>query len=437
DDVPLRHPAVIPDSNAPLHHPAIIPDDVSAQYAARTVDMPPLVIPDAPPLPPLPVLAPHAPSPTAQRQRLSLDDLSLPPPPLRMPISQGDSEPIELEVLGDISIPAPPRAPDFSEGAFATAEELVIAPDVQPGETRFSNIPRARGGLSLDLTELELEPRRLAAPPSEPAQEEPGETTVAELSKLPLFPLFAELPRQALGQLVRGAEVLEFEDGEAVVRKGEESDALYGIVDGSVAIIAEQNLQITLAEGDVFGEACLLPGERRHADVIVVGHLTVLKIGRDLLNQMLTLYPQLAEILLELLTRRLLGNLLQSSPLFLEFDAHGRQELAGLFEIRRAPQGIVLAEAGKRVDGLYINLTGGLEITYADGRPFEHMRAGTMFGHEGMITRQPSQIGVRALSNMIILRLPAEAFNTLVMQYPAILAKLSELSVDPVAKVCF
>jgi hypothetical protein len=69
--------------------------------------------------------------------------------------------------------------------------------------------------------------------------------------------------------------------------------------------------------------------------------------------------------LLELLTRRLLGNLLQSSPLFQEFDAHSRQELAQLFEIRRAPRGMVLAEIGKVMDGLYINLTGTLEVHLA------------------------------------------------------------------------
>jgi CRP-like cAMP-binding protein len=150
---------------------------------------------------------------------------------------------------------------------------------------------------------------------------------------------------------------------------------------------------------------------------------------------MLSAYPRLAEVLLELLTRRLLGNLLQSSPLFHEFDARGRQELAQLFEIRRAPKGMVLAESGKIMDGLYINLTGTLEVSYADGRATEQHEPGTMFGQSSLLTKDASDIGVRTLANMLVLRLPARAFHTIAMQYPHMLAHISDLSGSSVAKI--
>jgi CRP-like cAMP-binding protein len=177
-----------------------------------------------------------------------------------------------------------------------------------------------------------------------------------------------------------------------------------------------------------------LPGERRHADVEVASHLVALKVPRELLNRLIGAHPPLAEVLLELLTRRLLGNLLQASPLFQEFDAAGRQELAKKFEIRRAAIGMKLAEIGKVGDGLYINLTGNLKVTDAAGQAVMH-EPGSMFGQASLLTYEASPIQVEAMANMVLLRMPSEAFHTIAMQYPAILAHVSELG--PVAKVSF
>jgi CRP-like cAMP-binding protein len=229
--------------------------------------------------------------------------------------------------------------------------------------------------------------------------------------------------------------LLELTEGQFVMRKGDTADALFGIVEGSVDVIVPgQVSKMTLAEGDVFGESCLLAGEKRHADVVVRGHLLALRIPRHVINQMLASYPRLAEILLELLTRRLLGNLLAASPLFQEFDARGRQQLAQMFEIRRAPRGMMLAEAGKQMDGLYISLTGMLEVHYGDGRT-EHHEPGTMLGQACLLTHEPSDISVLTMTNMLVLRLPAQTFHAIVMQYPGMLAHISDLAASSVAKV--
>ena len=220
------------------------------------------------------------------------------------------------------------------------------------------------------------------------------------------------------------------------MRRGEPADALYGIVEGSVDIVAAGlGTHTTLAEGDVFGESALLASEKRYADIVVRGHLVALKIPRKVFSVIAGRHPLLAEVLLELLTRRLLGNLLQSSPLFQEFDARGRQELAHKFEIRRAPRGTVLAAQGKAMDGLYVNLTGAIEVEYGDGRPVERHESGTMFGQNSLLTNEPSDVTVRARDNMLVLRLPSPAFHSIAMQYPGILAHVSELASSSVAKI--
>jgi CRP-like cAMP-binding protein len=422
DDAPA-HPALAPEDDDDARHPAVLPEDARALLAAdeRVRGDARVRGGDA------------APARGGARVRAALkrqvedDDLSSAPPaaaraPRDAQARRGD----------ELRVPGPPRLPEFSERVLELAEELTIAPDVRPNETRFSNAPPARA-ITLDLTELELEPRK-PAPPAESIR--PAPPTARSLSQLPLFPLFAEVPQQALIDMVKGAEVLELGDGAVVMRRGEPADALFGIVEGSVDVVVPgQQTKMTLAEGDVFGEACLIAGEKRHADAIVRSHLLALKIPRQVFNQIVASYPRLAEVLLELLTRRLLGNLLQSSPLFQEFDARGRQELVHRFEVRRAPRNTTLAQIGKMMDGLYINLTGTLEVLYADGRPGEVHESGTMFGQGSLLTHEPSDVTIRSMGNMLLLRLPVSSFQTIAMQYPGLLAHISELTGTSVAKI--
>lgn len=399
---PLRHPLVIEDGGAPL----VSPPGVERESAP-------------------PVERDSAPGNV-------FGELSLPPArPLRI------GEPVEGESAHDafdasLSLPAPPRLPTAYEVVLDQADELISAPDRRPNETRFSDAPKRRS-VEIDITDLELEDRRSV---TRDDMERPDPPSAPSLSQLPLFPLFAEMPKELLQELVTRAQVITLADGEYVVRTGEPANALYGIVDGSVqVIVVGQHLKVTLAEGDVFGEACLLPGERRHADVIVQGRLVALRIPRDVLQQLIREHPRLAEVMLELLTRRLLGNLLQSSPLFQEFDAAGRRELIRRIEIRRAPRGTLLAEAGKVMDGLYISLTGTMEVSNDDGTDRTLHGPGSMFGQHSLVGDDPSPVNVRAMNHMVVLRLPAAAFSALAMQYPGILVHVADMRDSGVADV--
>ena len=359
-----------------------------------------------------------------RRRPVTLDKLSLPPPVRALNAPEKKSA----------ALPPAARVPDVAQiygEALGGVDELVADPSAPANETRFSNAPPRRG-ISVSFTEAELEPRQVV-PEIESQRPEPPSAT--KLSKLPLFPLFAEVPKDALAEMIAQTDLIELNHGDFVMRKGDPGDALYGIVEGSVGVIVPgQQQRLTLAEGDVFGESCLLQDEKRHADVVVQGKLVALRVSRDVLTQLLGKHPKLAEVLLELLTRRLLGNLLQSAPLFQEFDASGRRELASLFEIRRAPAGTMLAVVGKRMDGLYISLTGMLAVNQP-GAPERVAPPGSMFGQSTLLSNAPSQVDIRARVHMVVLRLPAGAFTQVAMQYPTILARLAELSTSEVVKI--
>ena len=314
-----------------------------------------------------------------------------------------------------------------------SAELLEAAPDAAAGEVRFSNAPPRRT-LEIDITEIELAEREAetnggGAEPAESRDEAERQAC------LPLLPLFAEAPPAALVQLAQQSDLVQIEDGELVVGRGEAADALYGIVEGGVRVIVPglaPAAQPRLSAGDIFGEACLLGNEPRRADVRAQGTLTALRIPKHTLNQLVRLHPELSDVLFEMLTRRLLANLLHTSRLFAELAPAERRAVAAEFELRRARAGTELMITGKRSDALYITLTGTVEVVTPDGVPRTEC-AGMMFGHASMLAGSLCEAGVRTLDTLLVLRLPYKAFSRMAMQYPAILMRLSEL--PPVARV--
>lgn len=321
---------------------------------------------------------------------------------------------------------------ELRTGGLASAELLELDPTAPADEVRFSNAPEAAHLDGELLSELDVAARD-AVPRLESMRPQP--ISAQTLAKLPLFPLFAELPKATLSRMVARSELLELGHGALVVQSGAKGDALYGIVEGGVVLaVPGQAFQLTLAEGDVFGESCLLEDEKSQADAFVTGRLLALRVPRSVLLESIEEYPPLSGLLLELLTRRLLGNLLQVSPLFQDFDARGKVELARSFEVRRAAAGTMLAVVGKKMDALYIALTGSLRVNQP-GAPERIAPAGSMFGQSTILMQEPSQVDVIACVDLILLRLPHAQFTRLAMEHPTILARLAELSTSEVVRV--
>ena len=353
-----------------------------------------------------------------------------------------------------------PEGVRVADVAPATAEladaAVVLEPDASApaNEVRFSAPPPSRRTLELDITEIELE-EALHEADGDPEPSHAQRSEVERQACLPLLPLLAEAPPDALQRLARESELVRVEDGAVIVRLGDPADALFGIVDGAVRVCvpglpAEERPR--LDAGDIFGEACLLGNEARRADVVAEGALTALRIPKQTLTELVRAHRGVGDVLFEMLTRRLLANLLRTSRLFSELGAHERREIAGEFELRRAragrgreprrralqpaarqrPAGCPLVVAGKQSDALYITLTGHVEVART-GEQAQIAGAGLMFGHASMLEGSPSALDVCTLDTLLVLRLPRQAFARVAMQYPAMLMRLAEL--DPIAHV--
>jgi CRP-like cAMP-binding protein len=117
--------------------------------------------------------------------------------------------------------------------------------------------------------------------------------------------LFRELSEAALDGLADGSRMYRFAPGEAAVRTGETSMALYLVATGE-AVVEQGGREIgTLRAGDFFGETAFLSGVPRTATVRAADSpIEVVEIDESCLRPLLEDHEELADHLAEKMAAR-------------------------------------------------------------------------------------------------------------------------------------
>jgi CRP-like cAMP-binding protein len=334
--------------------------------------------------------------------------------------------------------PAPPplpakRVPPPPVPVAVRPVPLERAEDSSIDEVRFTDSEPST--LDIMLTDLEdldvIESVDLVVSERLP---EPREPSMDRLGAMATFRLFAGLSREALLDLAEAAELVELIPGAMMMVRNEPAFALYAIIDGVARVTVRGSPEIRLGEGDIVGEGCLLDEGERQADVRAETPLMALRIEKKKLDAVTHRHPAIGDALFQLLARRLVMNLMHASPLFTSFEPRVRLELAQMFEVRRAAPGTVLAERGKRSDGLYVLLSGNVSAKASDSgeaRDETRIARGSAFGHASLVGAVGADVTVKAATEAVLLRLPASKFSALAATYPPVLAILAENADEP------
>jgi CRP-like cAMP-binding protein len=355
------------------------------------------------------------------------------PPPLPSALAEPPKLVVKPPPLPSGTAPKPARVGPPPLPKVARPAPMERAEDTAVDEVRFVDAPDA----SVEIMLVDFDPSQTVR-----IEDDDGPDTVQHAlptdekpppydaySAMASFRLFASLSREALLALAEATELVEFVPGALLIVRDERAFALYAIVSGSAKVIVPGSPEIHLGEGDVFGEASLLDEGTRQADVRAETPLMTLRVQKQALDDVTKAYPEVEDALFDLLARRLITNLMHSSPLFAPFESSVKLELGQKFEVRRAAAGTVIAERGRRSDGLYILLAGNV-MAEPEGGPAIRIARGTAFGHASLMGRTAKET-VRAASEAVLLRMPAAGFSSLVALYPPALAHLAETADDP------
>ena len=378
--------------------------------AAPKPPPPPAVV--APPPPAAPRPPPPPPAAVTVSDEITFEEDEAPkaaPPPRtqRPPPGPGGSQPIadllSSESEEEIELLSMSSDEEVSDRPFANAKTTT------PDE---ADLDRAFGGIA---------PASLPQPKKVPAKK---------------VPLFDDLSQEAFVELVNKVAYHRHVPGQLIIKEGDPGRSFYVIVEGKVRIykVGPDEKEITLAhlgEGAFFGEMALLSGAPRTANVVAEEDTEILEVTDVVLRDLAEKYPQVVNSLKNFYRQRLLNNVMAISPLFKDFDPGERKSIVEKFRMKQAAPNEVLITEGKNSDGLYVVMHGGVSVAAKKGEaPVElaRLKEGEIFGEMSLLTRRPATATVTSTGNSILLRLPRENFQELVLTHPQILELVSELT---------
>lgn len=125
-------------------------------------------------------------------------------------------------------------------------------------------------------------------------------------------PLFFELFDEEIDSLIENCNVLSLEEGEFIVKDGEQGDEIFLILSGGAFVKKGDVTLVELRKGDLFGEMVLLDQRTRTADIVASTYTDVLVMSYDTIFNTFSKSPKIFSILIlnlcRLLAKRLKGS---------------------------------------------------------------------------------------------------------------------------------
>ncbi len=250
-------------------------------------------------------------------------------------------------------------------------------------------------------------------------------------SAIPKVPLFSALTEPALTRLINKTVLLELHEDETLFEQGDAGDALYVVVEGAVAAIADGTRFAVLEENDFFGEIALLTDQPRNATIKALVETKLLVVHRAVINSLIQQEPSTLRAVLQFLRNRLIERLIKTNRLFKQLPREERQRLAALFSFLEIPKGSTIIEQGRDADAMYILLSGSADVvrkTDTTNTKLATLQAGDVFGEVSVLTSRSAGANVIATQKCFALALPAESCKKLLAEDARVRLYVQELA---------
>ncbi len=268
-----------------------------------------------------------------------------------------------------------------------------------------------------------------------------AQLSIAErAARLRYTPLFRDLPARDVRRLARACQTVEAAPGDVVIAQGDPGDTFFLVVrgllraervDGGGGVAALQEIH----KGEFFGEFALLEDVRRSASVVVRSDATLMTLNRKDFEAVGARHPAVVARVRAQLEHRRAQHVDRSAPETAEIlqrlsamlEGVSAEALAAIeveLEWVQVPRGTELLTEGTPGDCLYF-LAGGMLQAWArgpDGRPVRigEIRIGEPVGEAALLTDEPRDATVRALTDCELVRLSRAGFARLVEGHPEV-----------------
>ena len=250
-------------------------------------------------------------------------------------------------------------------------------------------------------------------------------------------PLFSSIGPAGLRAMIEVFEVSTVPQGTVVIEEGTGGAEAYIVARGELEVKrtlenGDKLLLARLTGGALFGEMALLSRAPRAASVIA-HRPSILLVGRkDALDAVAEREPEVAIELANHCRRRMVQNLVRTSPILSAVQPEERPALVERFETRVYEKGDKLISEGANPTGLHLIASGEVAVVRVEGdEPFvlATLGPGDIVGEVALVLRRSSSADVVAVHPTVTLHLATEQFMSLIREHPTILAELYELAV--------
>jgi cAMP-dependent protein kinase regulator len=257
-----------------------------------------------------------------------------------------------------------------------------------------------------------------------------------EPPKIAPQPLFSSIGRAGLRAMIEVFEVSTVPQGTVVIEEGTGGAEAFIVARGELEVkrtAHERSLVLArLTGGALFGEMSLLSRAPRAASVITC-RPSILLVGRkDALDAVAEREPEVAIELASHCRRRMVQNLVRTSPILSAVRAEERPALVDRFETRVYEKGDKLISEADEPTGLHLIASGEVAVVRTEGgEPFvlATLGPGDIVGEVALVLRRPAVADVVAVHPTVTLHLTIEKFMSLIREHPTILVELYVLAV--------
>ncbi|MFZ5897539.1 MAG: cyclic nucleotide-binding domain-containing protein [Myxococcota bacterium] len=314
--------------------------------------------------------------------------------------------------------------------AFARGSKLLgerkLAPPGLPGASESFKVIDAEVGRD-DLVER-----------AEKLLEQAEELPEAAPRSLAPQPLFSSLAADELAEFAAIFKVRVYAGAAIVVEEGTVGSEAFVVARGELDVEKGASnpglVAVHLARlgaGALVGEMALLLRSPRAATVTAARPSVVLVADKEALDAVAERAPVVAQKFAEHCKRRMLDNLVRTSPLFRAATPAERPALVERFGLRTFEAGEKLARQGAASEGLFLLASGEVSIVHHEGEDrtlVTRLGPGDVVGEVALVLRRPAIADAVAHAPTVCLFLPKERFLELVRSHPKVFADLYEIA---------
>jgi len=247
------------------------------------------------------------------------------------------------------------------------------------------------------------------------------------------FPILRGVSAINLRILNSASRIMHVSKDVELLHEGDTPHNLYFVCNGKLSIgkqISGKFKMLThLYPGDIYGEYGALRKRSRYASVFTAEPSRIIRVDLTAVQQVLEADSCFRDRLTQLLSNRMLDSFFFSHPVFKKLPGDVRTALAKELPTRFAKRGDRIFSQGETPRGIYIILSGEVEVRYLNRAKAEVLleirRDADMLGELAQSHGKSLAYSAVAASDLDMLRLDKEGMRILESHHPATFKMLS------------